>query len=288
LREKGHRHLQRLAWLSVLPAVLIFSACPGGKSQGVKDTKAAEPKAEITVRNVTNRTVDYSIKKIYDSAGLEEHSLEPGDLDCFPTDERLEIYFEREGETTSYTLDVGLPYSFRYDENVELDLFEGSHGRTDAVDLAPYVPTPMPVVEKMLELAKVNADSLIYDLGCGDGRIVITAAKNFGARGVGIDLDPQRIKECHAGAKAAQVEDRVEFRNSDVMKADFSEATIVALYLLPESNELLRPLFDEQLKDGALVVSHNYPIPGWEEKEIDYAEVDDEEGEEHLVYLYKK
>jgi SAM-dependent methyltransferase len=243
---------------------------------------------EITIRNVTNRAVEYSIKKVHDTSGLEDFVIEPGEVDRFPTSVDMEIYFVREEESTSYTLDAGTPYSFRYDENVELDIFEGSHGRTDAVDLAPYVPTPMPVVDKMLEMAKVDSHSVIYDLGCGDGRIVITAAKTFGARGVGIDLDPQRIKECHAGAKAAGVEDRVEFRNSDVMKADFSEATIVALYLLPESNDLLRPLFDEQLTDGVLVVSHNYPIPGWSEKEIDYTEVLDEEGEEHLVYLYQK
>lgn len=286
--EKTSEHHRNLVLLSVLSAALIISACSGSKSQGLEDVETAGPKGEITIRNVTNRTVDYSIKKIYDSSGLEEHSIEPGEVDLYPTDERLEIYFEREEETTSYTLDVGIPYSFRYDENVELDLFEGSHGRTDAVDLAPYVPTPMPVVDKMLEMTKVNADSMIFDLGCGDGRIVITAAKNFGASGVGIDLDPQRIKECLAGAKAAKVEDRLEFRNSDVMKADFTAATIVAIYLLPESNELLRPLFDEQLQDGALVVSHNYPIPGWEDKEIDYSEVDDEEGEEHLVFVYKK
>lgn len=279
---------QRLLWIVIVGAAALCAACPGEKDRVPAAAQEAVSKDEITIRNVTNKTVTYSIKKMYVATEQEEHSIEPGEVDRYSSDGEMEIFFDKDEETISYTLDPGKAYSFRYDEDVELDLFEGSHGRTDAVDLAPYVPTPMPVVEKMLEMAAVNAESMIFDLGCGDGRIIITAAKKYGARGVGIDIDPQRIRECLAGAEAAQVEDLVEFRNSDVMKEDFQRATVVALYLLPESNELLRPLFDEQLQAGTLVVSHNYPIPGWEDKEVEYVEVDDEEGEEHLIYLYKK
>ena len=279
---------QRFFWVVIVCAAALYTACPGENDRSPEAAEAAVSKDEITIRNVTNKSVTYSIKKMYVATEQVEHAIEPGEVDRYSSDGEMEIFFDREEETVSYTLDPGKAYSFRYDEDVELDLFEGSHGRTDAVDLAPYVPTPMPVVEKMLEMAAVNAESMIFDLGCGDGRIIITAAKIYGARGVGIDIDPQRIRECFAGAEAAQVEDLVEFRNSDVMKANFRAATVVAIYLLPESNDLLRPLFDDQLKEGTLVVTHNYPVTGWEDKEVDYVEVEDEEGEEHLIYLYKK
>lgn len=108
------------------------------------------------------------------------------------------------------------------DENFELELYDGSHGRSDAPDLAPYVPTPDEVVEKMLAMAQIDKDDILYDLGCGDGRIVITAAKKYGIRGVGIDIDPLRISESNANALYAGVENLVDFRLQDVLKVDFS------------------------------------------------------------------
>ncbi|UCC41685.1 MAG: class I SAM-dependent methyltransferase [Candidatus Aminicenantes bacterium] len=200
----------------------------------------------------------------------------------------MDISFQRDEETISYQLDSGMPYSFRYNENDELELYEGSHGREDAPDLAPFVPTPMAVVEKMLQMANIDKNDVLYDLGCGDGRIVITAAERYGIRGVGIDIDPQRIKEANAAAKMAGVENLVKFRLQDVMTVDFSEATVLALYLLEESNELLRPLFERYLRPGTYVVSHNYPIPGWEEKEIHFASLMAEDNEEHDIYLYRR
>ncbi|NOX54329.1 MAG: methyltransferase domain-containing protein, partial [Planctomycetes bacterium] len=120
--------------------------------------------------------------------------------------------------------------------------------------------------------------------GCGDGRIVIEAAKKFGARGVGVDIDPQRIKECLAGAKKAKVEKLVEFRLADATKIDVSSATVLALYLLSESNELLRPRLEKQLKPGTRVVAHDYPVPGWKAKKV--VHVRDETGKEHTLFLY--
>ncbi|UCE43383.1 MAG: methyltransferase domain-containing protein [Candidatus Aminicenantes bacterium] len=181
-----------------------------------------------------------------------------------------------------------MAYTFRDNEEGELELYEGSHSRTDAPDLAPYVSTPMVVVEKMLEMAKVTKSDILYDLGCGDGRIVIIAAKKFGTRGVGIDLDPERIKESNAYAKLAGVEDLVEFRLEDVMKSNISEATVVTLYLLPESNAILRPILERQLKEGARVVSHNYHMPDWQAREIGYTEVTTGDGETHTIFVYKK
>src|SRR5690606_14757176 len=104
-----------------------------------------------------------------------------------------------------------------------------------------YVPTPQPVVDAMLEMAGVGSDDVLYDLGSGDGRIPVTAARRFGTRGVGIDIEPVRIREANANARAAGVTDLVSFRQEDLFEADFSEATVVTLYLLPVLNVKLRP-----------------------------------------------
>lgn len=121
-----------------------------------------------------------------------------------------------------------------------------------------YVPTGRDVVNGMLNLADVSEKDTVYDLGCGDGRIVISAAKDRGARGVGIDLNPWLIKEANANARKAGVEDRVTFIKGDLFHADFSEATVVTLYLLPEINQRLRPQLWKQLKVGTRVLSHDF------------------------------
>jgi SAM-dependent methyltransferase len=124
----------------------------------------------------------------------------------------------------------------------------------------PYVPTPQPVVDKMLELARVGKNDMLFDLGCGDGRIVVTAAKLRGARGTGIDLDPARIAEATENAKRAGVADRAKFRVGDLFKTDFSSATVVTLYLLPTINAKLRPQLWKQLRVGTRVVSHAFDM----------------------------
>jgi len=251
-----------------------------------KDSLQANEKKEISIRNVTHEVIHYSINR-YDSDDIPvEYSLEIGEIHRFITDVDLDISFQSDSKTITYRLNPGIPFSFRYDEHDELDLYEGSHGRADAPDLAPYISTPMEVAEKMLELVQLDESDLLYDMGCGDGRIVILAAKKYGARGMGVDLDPDRIKESNTRAKMAGVEKQVVFLMQDVMKVDFSEATVVTMYLLPESNELLRPLLEKQLKPGAFVVSHNYSIPGWEHKEINFATLKIENGEVHDIYVY--
>lgn len=124
----------------------------------------------------------------------------------------------------------------------------------------PFVPTPQPVVDRMLELARVNKDDLLYDLGCGDGRMVVTAAKKYGARGIGIDLDPQRIAEAKANASKAGVEDKVKFMVGDLFHTDLSDASVVTLYLLNSVNRKLRPQLWQQLKPGTRVVSHAFDM----------------------------
>jgi len=127
----------------------------------------------------------------------------------------------------------------------------------------PYVPTTPEVVDAMLKLAKVTKNDVLYDLGCGDGRIVITAAKKYGATGTGVDIDPQRIKEANANAREAKVTDKVRFIQGDLFKTDFSKATVVTLYLLPSINLKLRPQLLSQLKPGTRIVSHAFDMDDW-------------------------
>lgn len=128
----------------------------------------------------------------------------------------------------------------------------------------PYVPTPQEVVDRMLELARVGKNDVLYDLGCGDGRIVVTAAKARGARGTGIDLNPVRIAEAKENAKKAGVADRARFKVGDLFETDVSQATVVTLYLLPSVNVKLRPRLWQQLKVGTRVVSHAFDMgPEW-------------------------
>ena len=126
-----------------------------------------------------------------------------------------------------------------------------------------YVPTPEEVVIEMLQMAHVTQNDIVYDLGCGDGRIVITAAKVFGARGVGVDIDPVRIKESNENARKAGVTDRVKFIEQDLFKADISEATVVSLYLYPELNLRLRPKLFRELRPGTRIVSHEFDMDDW-------------------------
>lgn len=141
----------------------------------------------------------------------------------------------------------------------------------------PYVPTTEVAVREMLKLAKVQKSDVLYDLGCGDGRIVIEAAKQFGTRGVGIDIDPARIQEARANAKKAGVEALVRFEEKDLFEADFHEATVVTLFLLPRINLKLKPKLLEQLQPGTRVVSNTFDMGDWKaEREVNLDSSDDE------------
>jgi len=280
--------------LGLAGTILVLEIIPSdppvqkGTEPEIKPSKITPQVKETTIRNVTEDSLIYYIKPHDSEQEPEKKILAVGGIDRYPGNMSVDITFEREGKKITYTIDPGLPYSFRPNEDEELELYDGSHGKADAEDLAPFVPTPMPVVEKMLELAEIKKDDIVYDLGCGDGRIVITAAKQYGIKGIGIDIIQDRIQESREGAKKAGVTELVEFRLQDATKVNFSEASVVTLYLLPESNELLRPLLDQQLKPGSRVVSHGYRIPGWEEKLAESVTVEDEYGDIHSVFLYRK
>jgi SAM-dependent methyltransferase len=282
---------RRVNAVVLLLALLAFAlpACarrePAAASPSAK-TAADVRLKETTVRNVTDHAITYRIYPAGKPEAAETREIGPGVIDRFRTAGPLEIEFTTGQKDVLYSLDPGSPYSFRYDEGTTIDLFLGSHGRSDAVDLAPWVPTPQPVVDRMLELAQLTGKDVLYDIGCGDGRIVITAARRYGTRGVGIDIDPAMIERSEKNAAAAGVERQVRFVAMDATKADISEATVVTLYLLPESNALMRPLLEAQLRPKSRVVCHNYVIPGWEEKKVLTETVKDEDGVDHYIYLY--
>jgi precorrin-6B methylase 2 len=154
----------------------------------------------------------------------------------------------------------------------------------------PYVPTTAEAVRAMLKLAEVKKADIVYDLGCGDGRIVIAAAKTYGAHGVGIDIDPDRIQEARDNAKKAGVENLVRFEENDLFQANFREATVVTLFLLPSINLKLRPKLLEDLKPGTRVVSNTFDMGTWRpQKEQSLPGADDDEigSLSHKFFLWK-
>jgi SAM-dependent methyltransferase len=148
----------------------------------------------------------------------------------------------------------------------------------------PFVPTTEEAVQAMLKLANVKSTDTVYDLGCGDGRIVISAAKNMGAHGVGIDIDPVRIKEAKANAAKASVEKLVRFEEKDLFEADIHQATVVTIFLLPTVNLKLRPKLLKELKPGTRLVSNTFDMGDWKPDK----EVTVDGGSDEDFYLSKK
>jgi tRNA G37 N-methylase Trm5 len=146
-----------------------------------------------------------------------------------------------------------------------------------------YVPTPHEVVDKMLELAEVKKDDVVYDLGCGDGRIVVAAAKKFGCKAVGFDIDPERVKESRENVKKNKVDDLVTIKQEDIFTLDLSKANVITLYLLPELNVRLIPQL-EKLKPGSRIVSHDFDMRGVKPKKV--VQVNVKDSREHTVYLW--
>ena len=155
----------------------------------------------------------------------------------------------------------------------------------------PFVPTPVEVIDKMFELAEVKKGDIVYDLGSGDGRIVIRAAQKYGLRAVGIEMDSLLLAKAREDAKAAGVSHLVEFRAEDALKADISKATVVTLYMLPWFNEAMKPSFKKYLKPGTRIVAHDFGIEGWEpdgtEKLPGYEVKVGGYKHQHTIYLWR-
>jgi SAM-dependent methyltransferase len=150
--------------------------------------------------------------------------------------------------------------------------------------IVPYVPTPPEIVERMLELAQVKKGDVVYDLGSGDGRIVIAAAKKYGVRAIGFEIDPERIKEAQENIKKAGVEKLVEIRQQDIRTVDLSGATVLTMYLLPEANLMIRPNIWKQMKPGSRVVSHDFDMGDW--KPLKFERVKSKSNWDHDLYLW--
>ncbi len=270
-------------------AVILLCIVPGKARRTSEGALPAPSPAETTLRNLTNGDVRYSVRGNGSAAATATapRILRPGGIDRIKAEKGFDVIYESGGKELFFIAAPGKPYSFRYNEERRVRVYPGSHGREDAVDLAPYVQTPMPVVEKMLEMAALEPGDVLYDIGCGDGRIVITAAKTYGVRGVGIDILPELVAAARVNAKRESVSTLARFVCMDATKADLSEATVVTLYLLPESNDLLRSLLERDLRPGARVVSHGYVFTGWEDRLAGKATVVGTGGEEHSIFAYR-
>lgn len=157
--------------------------------------------------------------------------------------------------------------------------------RADAEKLAPYYPTPESVVERMLKFAGLKPGEKLFDLGSGDGRIVIIAAQKFGADATGIEIDPELAKESSDKIRRLALEKKARIVRGDILRQDYSSADVLAVYLLPRSNERLRPILEKQLRNGTRVVAHDFVFRGWTPEREEYVE-DDGAGRSHTLYLY--
>ena len=276
----------------VVAVLALFVGRPGREAQNRVDL-APRPGAatavgeEATLRNVTKKPIAYTIMPGPGNRVPRTRTLAVAVVDRIATDLPVEISFDNGRRTMTYLIHPGKPYSFRYDESNIIRVYPGSHGREDAADLAPYVPTPPEVVTRMLEIGAVGPNDVVYDLGCGDGRMVIAAAKTRGSHGVGIELDEALLAECRDAAEKEGVGKLVRFLRLDATKARLTEATILLLYLLPESLETLEPVFERDLAPGVRIVSHDYKIPGWDARIVRTEVIPGENGRDHRIILYR-
>jgi len=274
--------------LGVLVCFVLKYSAPPDIADLRPTTIPADVRPETSLRNVTEYPIKYTVRHLAGRTPDQKRTLRTDGLDKFPPGIPLLITYDNGERTVIQFLEQGKPYCFRFDGNGIVQIYPGSHGREDAPDLAPFVPTPKAVIDRMMDMATVGRDDVLYDIGCGDGRIVIAAAKERGARSVGIDIDAALIETARKNAAAAGVGGRVRFICQDAVQSDFSEASVLAVYLLPESLALLRPKFEDELKPGTRIVTHDYEIPGWEDKKIDSDSINEPGIHVHWIYLYRR
>ena len=162
-----------------------------------------------------------------------------------------------------------------------------AQAKKDSEKLAPYYPTPESVVRKMLEFGGLKKGEHMFDLGSGDGRIVIMAAEKFGANATGIEFDADLWKQSSEKIKKLGLEKTAKIIRGDIMQQDYSSADLLTVYLLPTSNDKVRPMLEKQLKKGARIVSHDFEFSGWTPEKVENID-DDGEGRSHTIYLYRR
>jgi uncharacterized protein (TIGR03000 family) len=262
-----------------LPA--LHAAEPGTKKEKpAVQSKDGAGKARGTLRILLPAEAKLKIDDVLTKSKGAERTFTTPLLDKTKTfTYTLKWTYPEEGRTITRMIVV----QFQPGKTTIVDLRPGSKANTSSKII--YVPTSQNIVDEMLAMAKVTAKDVVYDLGCGDARILVTAATKYGARGVGIDIDPERIKDSLENVKKNKVGKLVEIRQGDALDvADISKATVVTLYMLREFQIRLAPILKRKLKPGTRVVAHDFPLPGWkEDSRVDV------EGMflPHVLYLYR-
>jgi SAM-dependent methyltransferase len=241
----------------------------------------------ITLHNTLDRPFAFLSKPLNEDVQPKKQTLAAGECVGFSGNFHVEITLLPESLCLIYWLFPGERYVVRDIGDDGDRIFKMVHGDASAVSLAPHVPTPDFVIERILELTGVFSESVVYDLGCGDGRVLIRAAEKYGIEGVGVDIDPHLIKQARKAASAAGVASRVRFFTRDIFKTDLSKATLVYLYLFPDSLNLLRPYLEDNLKKGTMVACFSFAIPGWEEKLVAQHKIEGDFIIPKIIYIYR-
>lgn len=264
----------------LLASILALSAAPAARTQTPDNP---ERRAFLTIRLHEDASLTAEGKATQQRGSVRRFyspPLEPGKVFHYTF---VAEWMPNNYETFRVTRKVDVAAGTR----LEVDLRKADPTKGDTLFIR-YVATPPEIIDAMLKLANVGKNDAVYDLGCGDGSIVVAAVRKFNARhGVGVDLDPKRLQEAKANAKRAGVEDRVEFRQGDVLKIkDLSEATVVTLYMSAELNRLLMPILKKQLKPGTRIVSHRFPMGDWKPDRTVTVEIEHDIPEEKLIHLW--
>ncbi len=274
IRSPFYRCAALMLFAALIAAPPLRSQAPDQDKNRAFITVLIHPDATLTVDGQATRA-EGSRRK------FQSPPLEPGKkyVYTFVAEWMPRNNYETYKVTREVTVQAGKP--------VEVDMREADLKKGDILFIR-FVPTPPEVIAAMMKLAKVGETDVVYDLGCGDGSLVVAAVKQFHAkRGVGVDLDPQRIREAKAKAKQSGVEDKVEFRQGDVLQVkDLSEATVVTLYMSDELNKLLMPILKKQLKPGARIVSHRFTMGDWKPDKTETVDIQHDIPEEKLIHLW--
>ncbi len=257
-----------LAW--VIAALMLSASC--SKEQGA----VVEPAVPVAA----SPDADQADLSADAPADLDKEELIPSDTPGDPLADPSGMLID----VPSSAGDAPTPFDVPPGMFSEMDEPAGeSHREPSRTPDVHFVPTPQEVVDRMLELAKVSKDDVVYDLGCGDGRIVVTAAKKFGCKAMGVDIDPQRVEESLKNVRENGVEDLVEIKEADIFQLDLTPASVITLYLLPDLNVRLIPQL-EKLKPGTRIVSHAFAMNGVTADKIESVEAGS--GTSHTVYLW--
>ena len=275
-------------------AAIIYALCyqpfirtTNPNVQALRSSKTSSHRI-ISLHNATKINFLYSIEQLSHDALPVEGSIRPGNSVRFTKGIQLAMKILSGGTDKMYRLYPGEDYSVQDLGAEGRRIFHITGKTSDVLSLAPFVPSPMNAVERVLEATGVNRESVIFDLGCGDGRVVIEAARKYGARGVGIDIDPHLIHTANLNARKAGVETKVAFFKQDIFDTDISEATVIYLYLFTDSNRLLRPFLEKSLTPGTLVACLNFKIPGWENKLVFSSNVPTPDDiVDNIIYIYR-